>query len=194
MGYAGDRHHREVIERHNVRLERARLRITLPMNPWVFRFWLFVIAWNVSLSMIALRSNPLSATPVLFYLALLISIGAAYFAVRAWSNATVFAFDAQTFSATFGPLAPNTTFAMPIADIVRFRAEHSEDREAGFILTIEDQAGTQTRVPARLHGVVLSLRGSKKQRTGKPDDALVIALAKELNGMLFEHRKRQEAP
>ena len=90
----------------------------LPMNAWVFRFWIFFIVWNVAVPAIVM-CIPDFPVPFFHNLAPLVWIGGAYFAVRAWKNETVFAFDAETFSATFGPLPPSTTtFTMPVSQIV----------------------------------------------------------------------------
>lgn len=176
---------------HNVRVDRDRLRLTLPMNAWVFRFWIFFIVWNVAVPAI-LMCIPDFPVPVFYKLTPFVWIGGAYFAVRAWKNETVFAFDAETFSATFGPVPPiTTTFTMPLSQIVSFDAEYGEDHEKGFILKAINHEGGRIEIPARLHGVVLRNRGSKKQLTGKPSHALVIALAKELNRLLAESRTRR---
>jgi hypothetical protein len=185
--------HDEVLRTHQVEVDRDRLRLTLPMNVWVFRFWLFVIAWNVFVPALVL-SVRLEAPPFMLYFAPLVWIFGAYFAVRAWRNTTVFTFDPETFTATFGPLPPSTTsFTMTISNIVSFDAEYGEDHEEGFVLKALNQEGARIEVPARLHGAVLTPRGSKKRLTGKPPDALVIGLAKALNDLLAESRERQRS-
>lgn len=184
----------EALRAHKVVIDRDRLRLTLPMNAWVFRFWLFFIAWNVLIPGFVMSVRTFPTPPFLVLLAPVIWLVGVFFAVRAWKNTTVFAFENGTFSATFGPLPPSTTsFSMPTADIVSFDAEYGEDHEAGFILKALNQAGERITIPARLHGVVLTMRGAKKQLTGKPSDALVLGLAKELNRLLAESRERQRS-
>lgn len=186
--------HDETLRAHNVVIDQDRLRLTLPMNAWVFRFWLFFIAWNVVIPGLVISVRSFPAPPFMLLIAPVIWMFGAYFAVRAWKNTTVFAFDDGTFTAQYGPLPPSTTsFTMPTADIVSFDAEYGEDHEAGFVLKALNQARERIAIPARLHGVVLTMRGSKKQLTGKPSDALVLGLAKELNRLLAESRDRQRS-
>jgi hypothetical protein len=184
--------HDEVLRTHKVQVDRDRLRLTLPMNAWVFRFWVFLIVWNAAVPALALSAH--FPTPSFYFALPLVWIFGAYFAVRAWRNTTVFTFDAETFTATFGPLPPSTTsFTMPTSNIVSFDAEYGEDHEEGFVLKALNQEGSRVEVPARLHGAVLMPRGSKKRLTGKPPDALVMGLAKELNALLAESRERQRS-
>ena len=182
----------EALVAHQVRVDSDTLRLTLPTSPWVFRFWVFVIASNVAVPAIvwSLPNFPLAffdLTPVAWVLG-------AYFAVRAWKNKTVFAFDAEAFSAVYGPWPPERTrFAMPIASIVSFDAEYGEQHEMGFVIKVLNLHGERIHVPARLLGVVTTLRGSSRYLSGKPSNALVLALAKELNNLLAESRERQRS-
>ena len=176
-----------------VSIDTHRGELTLPMTSGVAGMWMVFAILSAVLPYLTLHA-PRPTPPFVFYVTPLACLIGVYFAARARRNSTVFAFDAQTFTAVYGPWPPERTrFAMPIASIVSFDAEYGEQHEMGFVIKVLNLHGERIHVPARLLGVVTTLRGSSRYLSGKPSNALVLALAKELNNLLAESRERQRS-